>query len=88
MKDYYRILEVIPEASPEVIRAAFRALMLKYHPDVKGDTEKTMLIAEAEEVLSDPDKKRDYDNLRRAAPVRAVGNYKILEMIALPCNLF
>ena len=33
-KDYYRILQVHPQAEPEVIDAAYRLLMRKYHPDV------------------------------------------------------
>ncbi|HSD83576.1 MAG TPA: DnaJ domain-containing protein, partial [Anaerolineae bacterium] len=34
MKNYYQILQVVPQAEPEVIEAAYRRLMRKYHPDV------------------------------------------------------
>ena len=44
MKDYYRILEVSPSASFEVIKASYRALAKKYHPDTQtsSNTGKTM----------------------------------------------
>ena len=35
MKDYYRILEISPSASVEVIKASYRALAKKYHPDTQ-----------------------------------------------------
>jgi hypothetical protein len=47
MKDYYRVLGVNPGAPPEVIKAAYRALMKKHHPDVGGDPEKAKEIEEA-----------------------------------------
>jgi DnaJ-class molecular chaperone len=69
--DYYRILEVRPDASPEVIEKAYKALALKYHPDKhpaersKWATKKMLLIKEAYQVLSDPIKRRQYDEVRR-----------------------
>jgi len=64
-KDYYRILEVSKTASPEEIKKAYRKLALKYHPDRnKGDRaaeERFKEINEAYAVLSDPEKRRQYD---------------------------
>jgi curved DNA-binding protein len=66
-KDYYETLGVARTASPEDIKKAFRALARIHHPDVaknkaKGE-EKFKEINEAYEVLSDPDKRRRYDEL-------------------------
>jgi curved DNA-binding protein len=64
-KDYYQVLGVPKTATPEEIKKAFRRLALQYHPDkTKGDKaaeEKFKDINEANEVLSDPEKRRKYD---------------------------
>lgn len=62
-RNYYRILYLQPEAPPEVIRAAYRALMqtLRMHPDLGGSHEQAALINEAYAVLKDPQKREDYD---------------------------
>ena len=64
-KDYYKILEVSKPASPEEIKKAYRKLAFKYHPDRnKGDQSaeaKFKEISEAYAVLSDPEKKKQYD---------------------------
>ncbi len=66
-KDYYRILGVPKTANEKEIKAAFRKLARKHHPDVnKGDAKaeaKFKEINEANEVLSDPEKRRRYDQL-------------------------
>jgi len=66
-KDYYKILGVDRKASEEEIKKAFRKLAMKYHPDRNpGDkkAEETFKdINEAYEVLSDPEKRRRYDQL-------------------------
>ena len=66
-KDYYKILGIERNATPEEIKKAFRKLALKYHPDRnKGNKEaeeKFKEINEANEVLSDPQKKARYDQL-------------------------
>ena len=68
MKDYYKILSVSPSASQEEIKKAYRRLAKKYHPDVnRGDVaaeEKFKEIQEAYEVLSDEQKRRQYDYMR------------------------
>src|SRR3954453_24056606 len=66
-RDYYETLGVPKTASEDEIRSAFRKLERKYHPDVAKDKkaaeEKFKEINEAHEVLSDPEKRRKYDQL-------------------------
>lgn len=66
-KDYYKILGVERGASADDIRKAFRKLARQYHPDVarnkKEAEEKFKEINEANEVLSDPEKRKKYDAL-------------------------
>jgi molecular chaperone DnaJ len=65
-KDYYKILGVDRKADDKTIKSAYRRLARKHHPDVakgKENTDKFKEIAEAYEVLSDPDKRRRYDTL-------------------------
>ncbi len=70
MKDYYRILGVPESASPEELKAAFRKLAFKYHPDTtSGDRkqaeEKFKEINEAYLILGDARKRQDYDYARK-----------------------
>ena len=66
-QDYYETLGVARTASPEEIKQAFRKLARRYHPDVAKDKktaeEKFKEINEANEVLSDPVKRKKYDEL-------------------------
>jgi molecular chaperone DnaJ len=65
-KDYYASLGVKKNASADEIRKAFRKLARKYHPDVNPDKkaeEKFKEISEANDVLSDPKKRKIYDQL-------------------------
>src|SRR6516162_11791635 len=66
-KDYYGTLGVKKSASADDIRKAFRKLARKYHPDVnpgdKKSEEKFKEISEANDVLSDPKKRKIYDQL-------------------------
>ena len=61
-KDYYQILGVPKDASIEDIKKAYRKKALEHHPDKGGDEEKFKEVAEAHEILSDPNKKNQYDN--------------------------
>ena len=66
-KDYYATLGVSRTASEQDIRKAFRKLARQYHPDVNPDNKaaeaKFKEVNEAYEVLSDPEKRRRYDEL-------------------------
>ena len=69
-KDYYKTLGVTRGASEKDIKSAYRKLARKYHPDVnpgdKNAEERFKEIGEAYEVLSDPDKRRKYDQFGSA----------------------
>ncbi|GAB4339689.1 MAG: J domain-containing protein [Calditrichia bacterium] len=68
-KDYYKILGVSETATPEEIKKAYRKLAVKYHPDKhagdKSAEERFKEISEAYAVLSDPEKRKQYDLFRR-----------------------
>ena len=70
-RDYYEVLGVGRDADEAAIKKAYRALAKKYHPDMNpGDKEAEKKFKEASEayaVLSDPDKRRQYDQFGHAA---------------------
>ena len=76
-KDYYRILGVSREASPEEIKKAFRQLALQCHPDRNpGDQkaeERFKEVSEAYGVLIDPEKRQSYDFIRERGPGSSAG---------------
>ena len=63
--DYYDVLGVTPDATPEQLRAAYRSAVLRDHPDRPGGSHERMVqVNEAWEVLSDPAARVAYDALR------------------------
>ena len=61
MNDPYVVLQVHPRAEPEVIRAAFRALARKYHPDFGGDRERMVAITEAYAIVGNAERRAAFD---------------------------
>ncbi len=94
-KDYYEVLGVARNASDGEIKKAFRKLARKYHPDVAKDKntaeENFKELNEANEVLSDPEKRRKYDELganwnhpgRQAAPAARWIQRQVPEMVLI-----
>jgi curved DNA-binding protein CbpA len=77
LPDYYHILQVDPEAEPEIVTAAFRVLARRLHPDrdLTGVHEYRMAeLNRAYSVLRDPVQRRQYDAERKlAGPMQPVG---------------
>ncbi|MDR0559737.1 MAG: molecular chaperone DnaJ [Prevotellaceae bacterium] len=77
-RDYYEILEVTKNSTPEEIKKAYRKMAMKYHPDKNpGDKtaeDKFKEAAEAYDVLSNPEKKAMYDRYGHNAPGGFNGN--------------
>ena len=72
MVDPYEVLQVHPRADPDVVRAAYRTLARKYHPDFGGDPKRMMALNEAWAILGDPDRRTEHDRTsssRSAPPV-------------------
>ena len=69
-RDYYEVLGVDKNASESDIKLAFRRLAKKYHPDVSKEENASEKFKEAQEayaVLSDPDKRKKYDQFGHSA---------------------
>ncbi len=76
MKDYYNVLGVDKKANKDEIKKAFRTLAHKYHPDKKtGDEAKFKEINEAYSVLSDDQKRAQYDQFGSAGPNMSGGGF-------------
>src|ERR1043165_5388179 len=84
-EDFYKILGVKKDAKPDEIKKAYRRLARKYHPDVnpgdKAAEDRFKQMSEAFDVLSDPKKRKVYDqfgqysdNLAQAAEAGATGS--------------
>ena len=69
IKDWYQILQIPERATDEMIKTAYRKLAKKYHPDAHpGDKEyekRFIAVSEAYRILSDPERRRAYDEERK-----------------------
>lgn len=63
--DHYQTLGVAKDATPDEIKKAYRKLASQHHPDKGGDTATFQSIQAAYDVLSDPNKRKEYDNPAR-----------------------
>ncbi|MDD4803905.1 MAG: molecular chaperone DnaJ [Candidatus Pacebacteria bacterium] len=72
-KDYYKILGIDKSASKEDIKKAFRKLAHEHHPDKGGNAEKFKEVSEAYSILSDDNKRAQYDTYGSAGPTGAGG---------------
>jgi len=79
-RDYYDVLEVTGDADSGQIRDAYRRLALLHHPDRNRDnpeaTERMKEINEAYAVLSDPEKRKEYDLIRQTYGSAASGRFR------------
>lgn len=76
--DYYKVLGVEPTADDKTIKAAYRKLARQYHPDVNkeaGAENKFKEVAEAYDVLKNPEKRAEFDQLRQYA--QHSGNFEV-----------
>src|SRR5437588_1984031 len=77
-RDYYQLLGVAETASTDEIKKAFRRLAKQYHPDRNPNnpqaSERFKEINEAHDVLSDPEKRKKYDTLRRYGAFAGAGS--------------
>lgn len=75
-KDYYKILGVSKNASAEEIKRAYRKLAHQYHPDKSGgDAERFKEVNEAYQVLSDPNKRAQYDRFGTVGGPQGFGGF-------------
>jgi len=65
MNNYYDILNVSKDSTPEEIKKAYRTLSKEHHPDMGGDSEKFKNISEAYGTLGDKNKKNEYDQRQK-----------------------
>jgi len=71
MPDLYEVLQVHPRAEPDVLRAAYRVLARKYHPDHGGDARRMITLNDAWDVLGNPVRRAAYDASRASAAGQA-----------------
>ncbi len=79
---FYEILQVQPSAEPDVIKAAFRAIQKKCHPDHGGSNDLAAKVNDAMTVLLNPKTRKAYDKHLLKKNGNLIGNYEVLEEIS------
>ena len=75
-KDYYKVLGVPQDVSEDGLRRAYRKLAKQHHPDANpGSEERFKEVSAAYDVLSDPARRKEYDEVRRLGPMAAGGPF-------------
>ncbi len=83
-RDYYEVLDVSRDATPEEMKKSYRRLAMKYHPDQNPDdnqaAEKFKELTEAFQILSDPNKRARYNRFGHDAPDMGFGGVEVGSM--------
>jgi hypothetical protein len=81
--DYYEILQVSQNAEPETIHRVYRIMAARFHPDnpQTGDSERFLLLNDAYETLSDPEKRTQYDGARRVGECQPLPAFELKEFV-------
>ena len=74
--DYYKILGVTDKATDKELQRAYRKLAKQFHPDKNpGSEDRFKQISAAYDVLGDPEKRKEYDEVRRLGPLSNLGGF-------------
>jgi len=90
-ENYYEILNIEKDASPDEIKKAYRKLSLKYHPDKNPDPQSSQMfhkISEAYDILYDNQKRQNYDFQHKFSKTTMPGQQESINMNDLFQNLF
>lgn len=81
--DYYDVLQIGPEAETETVHRVYRIMAARFHPDnpKTGDVEKFLLLKQAYEVLSDPDRRGEYDARRRRRDTEPLPIFELKDFV-------
>jgi curved DNA-binding protein CbpA len=81
--DYYEFLQISPNAEMPTIQRIYRFMAGRFHPDnpVTGDPEKFLLLKHAYEILSDPQRRAEYDAKRDTREIRANPIFEMSEFV-------
>jgi DnaJ-domain-containing protein 1 len=81
--DFYEVLQVSQNAEAETIHRVYRIMAARFHPDnpQTGDAERFLLLNDAYEALSDPEKRALYDAARRVSECQALPTFELREFV-------